>query len=216
MKTKLSTTCVASRKYANIIMAKRLSSTLALVAVLIGIEGAADVRTALAAHRQNPEVVAVRVDGVLYSRAEYEEHFGHLDLHWVVNDAARARGILIAFTTLENRDAALGRQRDASSQPEDAIQQVDVSYQVCLGPNGTGGCQVFTDSVDTLGAYDNAITSVYTRDRAITLYDLSHPRRGCTLYVQTHKAIGHLAGHDFCGLSTGDWNNKTSAIGLER
>jgi hypothetical protein len=69
----------------------------------------------------------VRVDGVLYSRAEYEEHFGHLDLHWVVNDAARARGILIAFTTEENRNAALRSQRDAGSQPEAVVQDVRLS-----------------------------------------------------------------------------------------
>jgi hypothetical protein len=214
MKTKLLTTRVASRKYANIIMAKRLSSTLALVAVLVGIEGATHVRTALAAHQQNPEVVAVRVDGVLYPRAEYEEYFGHLDLHWVVNEAARARGILIAFTTEENRNAALRSQRNTSSQPEAVAQ--DVSYQVCLSPNGTGGCKTFKKSVDNLvpHGYNDEITSVYTRDRAIILYE-HVGRAGCTLYVQAHKEIDHLAGHDFCGAFEGDWNNKTSSIGLE-
>jgi hypothetical protein len=206
------------------IMTKQLSIILALVTVLVGIEGAVRVRTALAAHQHNPpEVVAVQVDGVLYSRAEYVENFGHLDLHWVADNEARAQGILIAYTTEENRDAALRSQQEEEfrSQQEEELQpaqveeQQDVTYLVCRNSDGGGGCLRSDKTIENLAEhnFNNVISYVNTRERAIILYD-GFNRGGCSLFVQRQKTID-LDEHDFCGVLTGDWNDKTSSISIE-
>jgi hypothetical protein len=186
--------------------------TLAIVAGLAGIGGAARVRPVLAAEQKDPAVVAVQVDGVLYSRDEYAQLFGEMDLHWVVDEEARGRGILIAFTSEENRDAAIESQRAAGLRPR--LEPLDPSYQVCLEKEGTGGCRTYAWNVEFLGTYNDRITSVYTRDKAITLYEHA-VRRGCSLYVEPHQAIDNLSTFDFCGAFTGSWNDKTSSIGRE-
>jgi hypothetical protein len=191
-------------------MTKRFFGTLAIAATLLGIE-AASLRTLQASERKDPPVVGVNVDGVLYSREEYAAHFADLDLHWVVDDEARAQGVLIAFTTEANRDAALA----ANSTGGGKALAVDSSYQVCLNKDGGTPCRTYSTSVDNVGSdFNDKITSVYTRDRAIILYEHAG-RTGCSLFVQAHKAIGNLSNHDFCGLFTGSWNDKTSSIGLE-
>jgi hypothetical protein len=45
------------------------------------------------------------------------------------------------------------------------------------------------------------------------LYDKAN-KLGCSLFVQRQKYIAELNDHDFCGVFTGDWNDKTSSVGV--
>jgi len=190
-------------------MTNRLLRTFALLVALLAVVFTASAPSTVAA---TPAVVAVRVDGALYSRAQYAQRFGSQDLHWVVDEAARAQGILTAFTTEARRNTALGI-REAYIQPSGGP-SISVHYATLWASASRGGSQVIiTGNAYNLNdqGFDNVATSVETFSRGVVLYEYTY-HQGCSLYVQSYKYISHLANHDFCGAFTGDWNNKTSSV----
>ncbi len=76
-----------------------------------------------------------------------------------------------------------------------------------------GRSHAVTATTDNLGELNNKVSSIDTYAKDVVLYDKAN-KLGCSLFVQRQKYIAELNDHDFCGVFTGDWNDKTSSVGV--
>jgi hypothetical protein len=150
----------------------------------------------------------VSVDGALYSRSELHERFGQQDLHWVITQEVLDSGIPAAFTSEDKRNSALGVQ---------AVVALDATittvYASLYEHNDRGGTTLDVTASGDLGNFNDKTSSIDTYTNDVVLYEHTG-RKGCSLFVQRQKYIAALTGHDFCGLFTGNWNDKTSSVGI--
>jgi hypothetical protein len=181
-------------------------------------ENGGDLRS-MTSSEQEPEIVSVSVDGYLYSLEEFEQQFGNQPLHWVADPDAEAEGVLIAFTTEENRDSALGirelgEDEDAAAESL-GILNAAVNYPVLYQDiNYRGQIVVVRQNIANLGSFNDKASSVQAFHFGIILYeDVNY--RGCSLHVQQLKQILALAGHRRCNLLR-DWNDAASSVKLVR
>jgi hypothetical protein len=183
----------------------------ALLTVLAGVLGAMPAQTAQAATQSTPTITTVRVDGVLYSRAQFTQRFGQQDLHWVLDTESEARGILIVYTTEARRNAALGLTETNFQQPTTGVL---TTYATLWRDRWKGGQAVaITGHAYDLRdqSFNDAASSVETLSKEIILYEHSN-HGGCSLYIQSNKYISYLNYHTFCNSLFGTWNDKTSSV----
>ena len=161
-----------------------------------------------AAESQDSDDQQVSVDGTLYPRSELHDRFGQQDLHWVITQDVLDSGVPTAFTSEDKRNGALGVH---------AVIALDATittlYAQLYEHNDRGGQTFDVTTGGDLGNFNDKASSVDTYTNDVVLYEHTG-RKGCSLFVQRQKYISALTAHDFCGLFTGNWNDKTSSVGI--
>lgn len=156
---------------------------------------------------------SISVDQEVYTRAEFSTAFGDRELHWVLTEEVLDEGIPTAFTSEELRDAFVGREAALPAEPAPGLA---ATYATLYRNTNRGGQVVnITGHAYNLGdqSFNDAASSVDTFSRDIVLYEHAN-HLGCSLFVQRQKYISSLGGHDFCGVFTGSWNDKTSSVAV--
>lgn len=160
-------------------------------------------------HPQDDKIVSL--DGEPYSLGQVRSRFGQQDLHWVVTQDVLDTGVPTAFTSEAKRDAALGIRVNALVSADVSI---TVTYAVLYEHDNRGGQSLsVSGSLNSLGSFNNKASSIDTFTNDVVLYR-NTGRTGCSLFVQRQKFIEELNDHDFCGLFTGDWNDRAQSIGV--
>jgi hypothetical protein len=189
----------------------------ALTAALASIAGPLSASAAEEpASPQTQQVTSVRVDGIVYSPEQFEQRFTTQSLHWVDDPEAEAQGLLIAFTTEEKRDAALGLDKpegqrlsarpSAASAPLFPMVNKHDSYH---GPS----VQV-RENKASLGSFNDEASSVETFDFGLTLYEHTN-YRGCSLFLRPNTNISDLDDRRRCSINPfKTWNDNVSSIKL--
>jgi hypothetical protein len=184
----------------------------ALIAVCVAILAMASTPATYAAHTgQDTDVVAVRVDGVLYSYEQFIQQFGTQDLHWVVDEH---EGILTAYTSEEKRDRAVGIRATDILSPDESTITLATTYAILYENIGYTGQEVHI-SGDAYNLaeqnFDNKASSVHVWAKPIILYQLPN-MAGCDLYIQKYKDISDLRDHTLCGRWPSNWNDRASSV----
>ena len=155
----------------------------------------------------------VRIDGIQYSRAQAAERFGNQDLHWIITQEVLDEGIPTAFTSEDKRNAAVGIRADQLQRGDDSPKLLERFATLYRNDDRGGGSKDITGSLNGLGDFNDKASSVDTFGRDIVLYEHAN-HLGCSLFVQRQKYIAELDDHDFCGLFTGNWNDKASSVSV--
>lgn len=162
--------------------------------------------------QQAPAITSVSVDGVQYSAKDFTQLFCTQLLHWVVEPEAEAQGVLIAFTSEENRDAAYGIQPRAA---EEAIPPPEDTYPLIYDlPGFRGRAWVVRRSIANLGSFNGLTSSVFAGGRrGLILYD-NFNFRHCSFAVPGRSGVVNLGRYPlFCSVG-GTWDNQTSSVRL--
>jgi hypothetical protein len=168
--------------------------------------------------QQKPDITSVSVDGTQYSTMEYIQYFGDQPLHWVADAEAEAQGMLVAYTTEENVDAALGVQPLGEDEAIDAKAASSPAASSPLLYDGiffTGRSWRVQRNIGHLGEFNDLISSVNTRGATIRLYEHKNYNRhqaGCSLTI-TGKDRTLL--NDFCRPFQ-TWNDRASSVKILR
>jgi len=164
----------------------------------------------LEASAQEPSFQSVRVDGILYPIQQFTENFDDQDLHWIVTHETLDQGIPTAFTSEEERNAALDLDEAKGAAREEQTADAAVSAYLYQHIKGRGRKLTITGNAYNLTEqkFNDKTSSVKTY-RIIILYQHSR-MRGCSLGIDPGLYVKDLRQIPFCG--GGNWNDRTSSV----
>jgi hypothetical protein len=198
---------------------KRSLRTFGLIAALTGIAGPLYASAAEEpASPQTRQVASVRVDGVVYPQEQFEQRFGTQALHWVSDPEAEAQGVLVAYTTEEKRDAALGLdkpegQRFSAPPSAAAARAFPIVYK---DARRRGQLIVVKGNKVSLGSFNDKASSLQTFHYGLILYEHAG-YRGCSIYFRPLTQVADLRLNRRCSINPlSNWNDRASSIKLIR
>lgn len=165
----------------------------------------------------SPSFESVQIDGVLYSRAQFAQRFGHRDMHWAVTQESLDQGIPMAFSTEEKRNAVLGlHEANDSMRGEPADMAGTTTFATTFAnlyehTYGAGRILPISGNAYNLveQSFNDKTSSVRTYGRAIIMYQHSY-MAGCSFGIDWGLYVKNLTQWGFCG--GGNWNDKVSSV----